>query len=114
MNILSKLFLGTAVLAMAACSNEEILGDEDVNGNQVEDIIRPEGDVAYLNVSLNAASSSSPNMAPGRSRACDYVYGNETEGAVQNAYFFFYDRAGNYMLQSNSLLGGSAGSTENI
>ncbi|MCX4330768.1 MAG: fimbria major subunit [Muribaculaceae bacterium] len=114
MNILSKLFLGTAVLAMAACSNEEILGDEDVNGNQVEDIIRPEGDVAYLNVSLNAASSSSPNMAPGRSRAGDYVYGNETEGAVQNAYFFFYDRAGNYMLQSNSWLGGSAGSTENI
>lgn len=115
MNILSKLFLGTAVLAMAACSNEEILGDEDVNGNQVEEIIRPEGDVAYLNVSLNAASSSSPYMAPGRSRAGDYEYGNpETEGAVQNAYFFFYDRAGNYMLQSNSWLGGSNGSNENI
>lgn len=109
MNISSKLLLGAAALTLAACSNDDLLGDEEQKVDQVE-IIKPEGDVAYLNVRINSPVAGSGSRAAG-----DYLDGDGDEIIVKNAYFYFYDENGNYVLESNSWIDGAQQpSDENI
>lgn len=99
MNIYSKLLLGAAALSFAACSSEEpITGSDDQS--QVE--IKPSGDAAYLTVRIQPADNSG-SRAEG-----DYLYGDKAEQAVENAYFYFYDEDGHYVLESNIWLGGTS------
>lgn len=99
MNIYSKLLLGAAVFSLAACSNEEpLVGGEETP----QEVIKPSGDVAYLNVRLQSADGTG-SRAEG-----DYLYGDKAEQAVENAYFYFYDEEGHFVLESNSWLGGTS------
>ena len=109
MNIYSKLLLGAAALSFAACSSEEPLGNGE---DQPQTTIKPTGDIAYLNVRLQAADNGLGGRADG-----GYEYGSSTENAVADAYFYFYDENGQFVLESNSWIGGNANSadpTENV
>ena len=109
MNIYSKLLLGAAALSFAACSSEEPLGNGE---DQPQTTIKPTGDIAYLNVRLQAADNGLGGRADG-----GYEYGSADENAVADAYFYFYDENGQFVLESNSWLGGNANSadpTENV
>ncbi len=111
MNISKKLLLGVSVLALAACSNEEpLVGGDD----QSQTVIKPSGDVAYLNVRLQSADSNSrADYEDGEGNVHgDYYYGNEND--VANAYFYFYDEDGKFVLESNTWLGADPGTADHI
>ncbi|MDE6514058.1 MAG: fimbria major subunit [Muribaculaceae bacterium] len=114
MNISKKILLGASVLAMAACSSEEPL----VEGGATEAPGKPSGDVAYLNVRINAADNSraaSGEITDEDGTKQEYIYGDGDENRVKNAYFFFYDENGQYVLQSNSWVDPATnGTTENV
>lgn len=104
MNIYSKLLLGAAALSFAACSNtEEPIGNPAEEPAQ--EVLKPTGDIAYLTVNIKSAESG---------RAGDYIYGETDENSVRNAYFYFYDNDGNFVLESNTWLGSSDGTEENV
>ncbi len=104
MNIYSKLLLGAAAFSLAACSNtEEPIGEAEA---PAQEVLKPTGDVAYLTVNIKSAESS---RADG-----DYIYGEAKENAVKNAYFYFYDNDGNFVLESNSWIGENNGTEENV
>ncbi|MBD5232608.1 MAG: fimbria major subunit [Bacteroidales bacterium] len=94
MNKTSKLLLGLAALSLAACSNDE---PANVGGGEA-----PHGDVAYLNIRIASADN-----AYSRAAQDEFLYGDGDENEVKNAYFYFYDKDGNYVLESNTWIGGT-------
>lgn len=109
MNTYSKLLLGAAVISLAACSSEEPLGNGE---DQPQEVIKPTGDIAYLNVRIQSADGNGGRAADG-----GYEYGTGNENEVKNAYFYFYDENGQFVLESNSWLGGTDNDknpTENV
>ena len=90
MKAINKLLLGVAALSLCACSNDE----PAPNGNGPA-----AGDVAYLNVRIMSADAAASRATDGGHEDAD---DNADEGKINNAYFFFYDEAGRYVLQSNS------------
>lgn len=104
MNKFSKLILGVAALSLAACSNDEPKADN--GGGETP----AAGDVAYLNIRIQSADDATSKAPDGT----DYLYGDGTENAVTNAYFYFYDAAGNYVLTANRWTSGKPGTTDNV
>lgn len=95
MNKISKVLTGVCAVALCACSS-----DEPMTGNGGEQIpTGPTGDTAYLAIDIRDANYL------GRGTDGGFDYG-EDEQAVSNAYFYFYDEAGNFVSEANLWQGG--------
>ena len=96
MNKFSKYFAIAASVALVGCSND---GANDAPVNPAE------GETAYMKVALRDANGS-------RAAEGEFLYGDEKEGHAANAQFFFFDKDGVYMAQSNySPINGDANDT---
>ncbi len=79
------LFLMMACAGLCACSSDDI----DLGSTQKVF----EGDVAYMKVNLNV------NGGTTRASEVNYSAGSQTEDAVTDAYFYFYDASGSFVTE---------------
>lgn len=108
MNKFSKLLMGVAALGLAACSN-----DEPIIGGNGE--VPAKGDVAYLNITITSAddaAGSKSRATTGSVENKEYIYGDAGENEVISANFYFYDAAGNFVMEANRWTGGHDGNYE--
>lgn len=111
-----KLFsiLFAAGAFMVSCSSDEPVITEGGDNNVAK------GDVAYLKISIKSvpedpamgSRAESSETVDGTNK--EYIYGDESEHTVNNAYFYFYDADGNFVTEANRWTGGADGTEENV
>lgn len=97
MKLRDSLFLLLACAGFAACSS-----DDTVATDTSADATSTDG-VAYLAVKISDVGTGSTRATGG-----DFLNGTETEYNVDNAYFYFYDKNGNFVTEANVWNDGNA------
>lgn len=93
MNTISKILLGTAILALGACSADE---PTPAPGPDV-----PTDGKSTMFIDVNITSN-----ATGRGTDGGWQHGIESEHEVKNAYFYFFDKDGRFVTQATVWTGG--------
>lgn len=103
MNTISKILLGTAILALGACSADE---PTPAPGPDV-----PTDGKSTMFIDVNITSN-----ATGRGTDGGWQHGIESEHDVKNAYFYFFDKDGRFVTQATVWDGGneSEGTNSNV